>query len=256
MPVALELPNKELTPQMERHGGGGSGRRKRMVWRRKGVAGGRRKGGELRAVESGTLCSSLCYAPALLPPQHPHLHPCSLTVRPLLRSGLAGMLTFTRTHPLNISHPSFSCKIEKNKREAVFSVTSCLWMWIMLVLKVACKTSETEKCTFCDVLVYLSAIVWLKISLLAAEGKSDSTRGSIKTHRLSSADLRLIPVRIIPASRAGVCADWEQDKYSHTVPVGTDSSKSNLFKFVSRENGFRVGVPQMNKRCYGSYMNT
>lgn len=25
MPVALELPNKELTPQMERHGGGGVG---------------------------------------------------------------------------------------------------------------------------------------------------------------------------------------------------------------------------------------
>lgn len=102
-----KLPNKELTPHMEKHdGGGGSGRRRqRMVRRRKGVAGGRRKGGELRAVESGTLCSSLCYAPALLLPQHPHLHPCSPTARPLLSSGLAGMLTFTRTHPLNISHP-------------------------------------------------------------------------------------------------------------------------------------------------------
>lgn len=40
MPMTLELPNKELTPQMERHSGGRSGRRgKRMVWRRKGVAG-------------------------------------------------------------------------------------------------------------------------------------------------------------------------------------------------------------------------
>lgn len=121
-----KLPNKELTPHMEKHdGGGGSGRRReRMVRRRKGVAGGRRKGGELRAVESGTLCSSLCYAPALLPPQHPHLHPCSPTARPLLSSGLAGMLTFTRTHPLNISHPSFSCKTGRHKREAVFSATS------------------------------------------------------------------------------------------------------------------------------------
>ncbi len=150
--MAVELPNKELTPQMERHSGGGSGRRrKRMVWRRKGVAGGRRKGGELRAVESGTaLCSLLCYAPALPPPQHPHLHPCSLPVRPLLRSGLAGMLTFTRTHPLCISHPSFCCKIGRNKGEAASPVTSCgfvwpevcLWMWITLVLEV---TEKKEK---------------------------------------------------------------------------------------------------------------
>lgn len=37
-----------------------------------------RKGGELKAVESGTtLCSYTLLRPALPPPQHPHLHPCS-----------------------------------------------------------------------------------------------------------------------------------------------------------------------------------
>lgn len=122
-------------------------------------------------------------------------------------------------------------------------------MWITLVL----KTSESEKYIWCDVLVNLSrsATVWLKISLraAAAEAKSDSTRGSIKTHRFSGADLRLIPARIIPASRAGVCTEREREEYSHTVPVETDSSKSNLCKFVSGEKDFRVGVPQINRRC-------
>lgn len=101
------------------------------------MAGSRRKGGELRAVESGTaLCSLLCYAPALPPPQHPHLRPCSLPVRPLLRSGLAGMLTFTRTHPLCISHPSLSCKIGRNKGEAASSATS---------RRFVCEESERER---------------------------------------------------------------------------------------------------------------
>lgn len=98
MPMTLRLPNKELTPQIQRYSKERSGRR-RMVWRRKGVAGSKLKGGELRAVESGTaVCSLLCYAPALPPPQHPHLHPCSLLVQPLLHSGPAGMLTFN-PHP-------------------------------------------------------------------------------------------------------------------------------------------------------------
>lgn len=88
-----------------------------------------RKGGELKAVESGTtLCSLICYAPALPPPQHPHLHPCSLSIRPLLHTGLAGMLTFTPTHPLSVSHPSFSCKIGRNKGEAAPPVTSCAFV--------------------------------------------------------------------------------------------------------------------------------
>lgn len=119
MPMAAALPNKELTPQMERPGVvGGSGRRgKRMVWRRKGVAGGRHKGGELRAVESGTPCSSLYYAPALLPPQHPHLRPCSLTVRPLVE--LECWLSPAPTPSTFLTPPS-SWRIRRNKREAEF----------------------------------------------------------------------------------------------------------------------------------------
>lgn len=241
MPVTLEVPNKELTPQMERHSGGRSGRRKkRMVWRRKGVADGRRKGGELRAVESGTaLCSLLSYAPALPPPQHPHLHPYSLPVWPLLHSGLAGMLTSTPTHPppLSVSHPSFSYKIRRNKGEAathcykLAALYDCLWMWIMFPPKVTEKKLLNQR-ILPSVLMYFSrsATVWLKISLQAAEGKSDSTWGSIKTHRFGSADLSVIPVRIIPASRAGVCTDWDQEKHSNTVSVEANSSKSNLCK--------------------------
>lgn len=56
MPVAVELPNKELTPQMERRGDGGSeegegvgGERRGWCEEEKGVAGGR----DATAVSSG-----------------------------------------------------------------------------------------------------------------------------------------------------------------------------------------------------------
>ncbi|KAK5907416.1 hypothetical protein CesoFtcFv8_005269 [Champsocephalus esox] len=76
MPMALELPSKELTPQMERHSGvGGKGRR----WcegEKEWLA------AVTKVVSSGLwnqeLLFALCYAPALPPPQHPRLHPCSL----------------------------------------------------------------------------------------------------------------------------------------------------------------------------------
>lgn len=65
-----------------------------------------------------------------------------------------------------------------------------------------------------------STTVWLKISLRTVEGKSDSTRGSIKTHRFSSADLSPIPARINSASRAGVCTDWDQENIHTQSQLG------------------------------------
>lgn len=90
MPAAVELPNKELTPQMERRGdGGGSVCVRGGCEEEKGVAGSR----DATAVSSGLWNQELC---ALL-------RPCTATTatptppRPLLRSGTSAF-----TH-----HPSF-----------------------------------------------------------------------------------------------------------------------------------------------------
>ena len=154
--MALEVPNKELTPQMERHGagcggdGGGVGG-EGVGWcegEKEWLAAGK------KVVSSGLWNQELfalysVYAPAP-PPQHPHLHPCFLTVRPLLCSGLAGMLA----HPLYISHPSLSCKknMGRNKEGNISPVSSLYYNFCRVKV-------QKQRFVFCGVSVYLSTNV-------------------------------------------------------------------------------------------------
>lgn len=153
MPVTVELPNKELTPQMQRYSEGRSGRRrKRMVWRRKGVAGSKLKGGELRAVESGTaICSLVCYAPALLSPQHPHLHPCSLPIQPLLHSSPAGMLTFN-PHPPPLYFSPLLLLHNREKEEVASLLWACL-PWALFDQRSICECKIRESYLLCHLLL-------------------------------------------------------------------------------------------------------
>lgn len=98
MPMVLELPNKELTPQMERHGGGGGEGRGWCEGEKEGLVAG------AKVVSSGLWNQELfaLYSATPLHYRHRNTHTSThalYQVRPLLRSGLAGMLTFTRTHP-------------------------------------------------------------------------------------------------------------------------------------------------------------
>lgn len=156
MPILLKLPNKELTPQMKRMGGGRMG----------GGGGGGWCEGEKewpaassKVVSSGLWnqelpgrrCSLLCYTPALPPPQHPHLHPHDLCSTLLwLECRLSTPPPFSVTcSPSPVFSPRKKVEKRRGSSATSSSFSSRLWQyaaaslpartWITFISKVTQK---------------------------------------------------------------------------------------------------------------------
>lgn len=149
--------------------------------------------------------SALCYAPALLPLLHPHLHPYDLC------SALVELERWLS--PTNIPPSKKQMQI------------------------------PTRILSLCEAEAFTSRLCVLEQrchSLPEPHPPTPQTAAE-STHmaQLSSVDHGMVPELLVPG-------------LDYTTPPETQSSKSNLCRWVSGGNGFIVGVAWGSRRCCGS----
>lgn len=217
MQVAVQLSNKELTSQMDRHDGGRGERGEGEEKEKDGVKEKRSGWQSAKVVSSGRWNQELFFALYCATPLHYHhrnthtstpaLYPCdrcSTVVEP--------ECWFSPPPTTNSLFVSFLEKLgDMKRRSSILGSVMLSHFHHLFSIDVREKRVKNELFSF-GVLNQKYPSGTKNIPQSSREWKSNSTQSSIKTHRCCSSGLGVTPLRIIPASQTVVFSETKTSK--------------------------------------------